>query len=60
MQITAAEELGIGSRAGYYDRAGALRDLVQNHLLQLLCMVCMEPPAELSARTPCATRRSRC
>jgi glucose-6-phosphate 1-dehydrogenase len=49
VQITAAEQLGIGSRAGYYDRAGALRDLVQNHLLQLLCMVCMEPPAELSA-----------
>ncbi len=49
VQITAAEELGIGSRAGYYDHAGALRDLVQNHLLQLLCMVCMEPPAELSA-----------
>ncbi len=49
VQITAAEELGIGSRAGYYDQAGALRDLVQNHLLQLLCMVCMEAPADLSA-----------
>ncbi|HXE43807.1 MAG TPA: glucose-6-phosphate dehydrogenase [Conexibacter sp.] len=49
VQITAAEQLGIGSRAGYYDHAGALRDLVQNHLLQLLCMICMEPPVELSA-----------
>jgi glucose-6-phosphate 1-dehydrogenase len=49
VQITAAEELGIGSRAGYYDKVGALRDLVQNHLLQLLCMLCMEPPLDLSA-----------
>ena len=36
VQITAAEDIGIGSRAGYYDQAGALRDLVQNHMLQLL------------------------
>ncbi|HEX4806866.1 MAG TPA: glucose-6-phosphate dehydrogenase, partial [Conexibacter sp.] len=49
VQITAAEQLGIGGRAGYYDRAGALRDLVQNHLLQLLSMICMEPPADLGA-----------
>jgi glucose-6-phosphate 1-dehydrogenase len=49
VQITAAEQLGIGSRAGFYEGAGALRDLVQNHLLQLLCMVCMEPPVELTA-----------
>jgi len=49
VQITAAEEIGIGARAGYYDKVGALRDLVQNHLLQLLCMVCMEPPPDLSA-----------
>jgi glucose-6-phosphate 1-dehydrogenase len=49
VQITAAEVFGIGSRAGYYDKAGALRDLVQNHMLQLLCMVCMEPPTDLSA-----------
>jgi glucose-6-phosphate 1-dehydrogenase len=49
VQITAAEQLGIGSRAGFYEHTGALRDLVQNHLLQLLCMVCMEAPVELSA-----------
>ena len=49
VQITAAEDLGIGSRAGYYDHAGALRDLVQNHMLQLLCLLCMEPPVNFSA-----------
>ncbi len=47
--ITAAEDLGIGSRAGYYDAAGALRDLVQNHMLQLLTLVCMEPPTTFEA-----------
>jgi glucose-6-phosphate 1-dehydrogenase len=49
VQITAAEDLGIGSRAGYYDKAGALRDLVQNHMLQLLSLLCMEPPTSFSA-----------
>jgi len=49
VQITAAEDLGIGSRAGYYDRAGALRDLIQNHMLQLLCHVAMEPPGSFTA-----------
>ncbi len=49
VQITAAEEIGVGSRAGYYDGVGALRDHLQNHLLQLVCMVAMEPPADLSA-----------
>src|SRR5438128_9287094 len=49
VQITAAETLGVGSRAGFYERAGALRDMVQNHLLQLLCLVAMEPPTDLSA-----------
>jgi glucose-6-phosphate 1-dehydrogenase len=49
VQITAAEDLGIGSRAGYYDKAGALRDLVQNHMLQLLSLLCMEPPVTFSA-----------
>jgi glucose-6-phosphate 1-dehydrogenase len=48
VQITVAETLGLGRRAGYYDRAGALRDMVQNHMLQLLCMVAMEPPASLA------------
>ena len=49
VQITAAEDLGIGSRAGYYDHAGALRDLVQNHMLQLLTLLCMEPPVTFAA-----------
>jgi len=49
VQITAAEELGIGTRAGYYDTAGALRDLVQNHMLQLLSLLCMEPPVAFEA-----------
>ena len=49
VQITAAEKLGVEGRAGYYEGAGALRDMVQNHLLQLLCLVAMEAPADLSA-----------
>jgi len=49
VQITASELLGIGNRAGYYDGAGALRDMVQNHLLQLLCLIAMEPPTDLRA-----------
>ena len=49
VQITAAEDLSIGSRAGYYDTSGALRDLVQNHMLQLLTILCMEPPVSFSA-----------
>jgi glucose-6-phosphate 1-dehydrogenase len=49
VQITAAEDLGIGSRAGYYDHAGALRDLVENHMMQLLTLLCMEPPVTFAA-----------
>ncbi len=49
IQITVAETVGLESRAGYYDKAGALRDMVQNHLLQLLCLVAMEPPASADA-----------
>src|SRR3977135_2895957 len=49
VQITAAETLGVEGRAGYYETAGALRDMVQNHLLQLLCLVAMEAPTDLSA-----------
>jgi glucose-6-phosphate 1-dehydrogenase len=49
VQITAAEDIGIGSRAGYYDHAGALRDLIQNHMLQLLCHVAMEPPVNFTS-----------
>ncbi|MED5471176.1 MAG: glucose-6-phosphate dehydrogenase, partial [Verrucomicrobiota bacterium] len=50
VQITCAEHLGMeGGRGGYYDKAGATRDMVQNHLLQLLSLVAMEPPTDLSA-----------
>ena len=49
IQITAAETVGIEGRWSYYDKVGQLRDMVQNHLLQLLCMVAMEPPNSLQA-----------
>jgi glucose-6-phosphate 1-dehydrogenase len=49
IEITVAEELGIGDRAGYYESAGALRDMVQNHLTQVLTLVAMEPPVSFSA-----------
>lgn len=49
VQLTVAEEVGLGSRAGYYDTAGVLRDMFQNHLLQLLTLTAMEPPAEFNA-----------
>jgi len=49
VQITAAEDIGIGTRAGFYDHTGALRDLIQNHMLQLLCHVAMEPPVNFAA-----------
>ncbi|MEE9313467.1 MAG: glucose-6-phosphate dehydrogenase [Rhizobiaceae bacterium] len=45
VQITVAETVGVGDRAAYYNRSGAMRDMVQNHLMQLLCLVAMEPPA---------------
>jgi glucose-6-phosphate 1-dehydrogenase len=51
VEITVAEAIGSGTRASYYDTAGALRDMVQNHLLQLLCLVAMEPPLDLDADT---------
>ncbi|MBV0892514.1 glucose-6-phosphate dehydrogenase [Paracoccus sp. Z118] len=44
VQITVAETVGVAGRGDYYDKAGAMRDMVQNHLLQLLCMIAMEPP----------------
>ena len=53
VQITIAEELGVGNRIEYYDTSGALRDMLQNHLLQLLCIVAMEPPTTV---TPDAVR----
>ncbi|GAG38222.1 unnamed protein product, partial [marine sediment metagenome] len=50
IQITVAESLGVEHRAGYYDQTGVLRDIVQNHLLQLLSLVAMEPPSSPSAK----------
>ena len=47
VQITVSEEEGLGTRASYYEHAGALRDMVQNHILQLLCLIAMEPPYSL-------------
>lgn len=47
IQITVAETVGLEGRGGYYERAGALRDMVQNHLLQVLCLVAMDPPAKM-------------
>jgi glucose-6-phosphate 1-dehydrogenase len=49
VQITVAEELGVEGRADYYDKSGALRDMVQNHLLQLLCLVALESPNSMEA-----------
>jgi len=46
IQITVAEAVGVGGRGAYYDGAGAMRDMVQNHLMQLLCLIAMEPPAK--------------
>jgi glucose-6-phosphate 1-dehydrogenase len=51
VQITAAETVGVEQRAGYYDRAGALRDMVQNHLMQLLTLIAMEPPVAFTAES---------
>ncbi len=49
VQITASETVGVGDRGGYYERSGALRDMVQNHILQLMCMVAMEAPVSFEA-----------
>lgn len=51
VQITVAESLGIGNRGSYYDHAGALRDIVQNHMLQLLALITMEPPTRYDGRS---------
>jgi glucose-6-phosphate 1-dehydrogenase len=51
VQITVSESIGIEERAGYYDHAGAMRDIVQNHLLQLMALVAMEPPAAFDDRS---------
>jgi glucose-6-phosphate 1-dehydrogenase len=51
VQITVSERLGVGQRGGYYEEAGALRDMVQNHMLQVLALVTMEPPVSLDAES---------
>src|SRR3954470_24942099 len=51
VEITVSETVGVGGRGEYYDHAGALRDMVQNHLLQLLCLVAMEPPTYVGRET---------
>ena len=48
VQITVSEDLGVGTRGGYYDRSGALRDMIQNHVMQLLALTAMEPPSSLN------------
>jgi glucose-6-phosphate 1-dehydrogenase len=49
VQITVAETVGLEGRGGYYDKSGALRDMLQNHMLQLLCLIAMDPPVSLEA-----------
>ena len=49
IEITVAETVGVGGRGAYYDRSGAMRDMVQNHLMQLLCLIAMEPPSQFGA-----------
>lgn len=49
IQITVAETVGVGGRGAYYDKSGAMRDMVQNHLMQLLCLIAMEPPGKFEA-----------
>ncbi len=56
VQITVAESVGVDGRGEYYDRAGAMRDMVQNHLIQLLCLTAMEPPSKF---TPDAVRNEK-
>jgi glucose-6-phosphate 1-dehydrogenase len=51
VQITVAEEIGVGSRGGYYEQSGALRDMIQNHTMQLLALTAMEPPVSLDAES---------
>jgi glucose-6-phosphate 1-dehydrogenase len=49
VEVTAAESIGVGSRGGYYDQSGAMRDMLQNHLMQVVGLIAMEPPTKISA-----------
>ncbi|NIW73213.1 glucose-6-phosphate dehydrogenase, partial [candidate division KSB1 bacterium] len=51
VEVTSAEDIGVGSRGGYYEGAGALRDMFQNHLLHVVGMIAMEPPSSFSAHS---------
>lgn len=51
VQITVAESIGVAGRGGYYDQSGAMRDMVQNHLMQLLCLIAMEPPSKFTSNS---------
>ncbi len=51
IEITSSENIGVGKRGGYYDNSGALRDMLQNHLLQLVALVAMEPPSQINSET---------
>src|SRR5262249_40343614 len=51
VQITVAERRGVGTRGGYYDQSGATRDMVQNHIFQLMALIAMEPPVALDAKS---------
>jgi glucose-6-phosphate 1-dehydrogenase len=62
VQITVAEERGVERRGNFYDKTGAMRDMMQNHLLQLLCIMAMEPPASSAPdavrdEKPCSYKR---
>ena len=60
VQITMAEDIGIGGRAGYYDGIGAARDVIQNHLIQLMALVAMEEPTSFDAESLRDREASRC
>ena len=49
VQITVAEKIGVEQRGGYYETSGALKDMIQNHVMQLLCLIAMEPPVSFAA-----------
>ncbi len=51
VQLTVAESIGVAGRGGYYDQSGAMRDMVQNHLMQLLCLIAMEPPSKFTSNS---------
>ena len=59
VQITMAEDFGVQGRGSFYDQTGTIRDVIQNHLFQVLCNLCMELPVRATAK-PCAQKGQRC